>query len=227
MADNKGIEKYLGSSERLISIFKAASTFDPVAGSIVSLISDFIPNQRQVRLENFATEIAEDIKKFKDEVNDDYIKTNEFAFIFERCFKGALENYQTEKIQAFKSVLINTLRDNKLPQDQKELFLNLVDRLTILHIKLLSFLNDPYDYVDSRSIPRMHVQGSFKEFLPRVFPGTSVEHLRVIIHDLFGYGFTRDDQGIIDLMTMSGGFELISGRVTSLGREFLSFISLH
>jgi hypothetical protein len=227
MADNKDIEKSLGTVERLISIFKAASSFDPVAGAIVSLIADYIPNQRQVRLEKFAKEVAENFNKFKDEVNDDFIKTNEFAFIFERCFKGVVENYQTEKIQAFKAVLINTLRDNKLPQDQKELFLSLVDRLTILHIKLLAFLTDPYDYVDSRSIPRHHVQGSFKEFLPRVFPGTTVDHLRVIIHDLFGYGFTRDDQGIIDLMTMSRGFELISGRVTPSGREFLGFISLH
>jgi hypothetical protein len=228
MAESK-IEKYLrnsGTAEHIINIFKAAASLNPASGAIASLISDYIPNQRQLKLEDFTKSVADDLNRFKDEVNEDYIKTDEFAFIFEKCFKGAMENYQTEKIAAFKAVLINSLRKNQLTQNEKEFFLSLIDRLSLVHIRVLWFMAQPHEYLDSRGIPRTNVEGSFSQFFPRVMPDVSLDLIKLAFQDLNSYGFINTDKSIFGTMTASGGYDLLGHRVTKTGDAFIDFISL-
>ena len=127
-----------GSAEHIINIFKAVLATAPFTGGLSSLISDYIPSQRQLRLEEFAQNLANDIKNVKTEINEKYILTDEFAFIFEKCFKGAVENYQKEKIIAYKAILINSLTDYDVSQNEKEYYLNLVESLSLLHIQILT-----------------------------------------------------------------------------------------
>jgi hypothetical protein len=215
-----------GSVEHLISLLKAGSSFNPVAGAIVSLITDYIPNQRQIKLEDFTKKLASDLEQFKDEINDEYIKTEEFAFIFEKCFKGAIENYQHEKIQAFRAVLVNSLRSTHLNQNEKEFFLSMIDRFSVIHMRVLYFMANPHQYLDDRSIPRTNVQGSFSQFFPRVMPDVQLDHVKIVFQDLFTLGFTNTDKGIFGTMTASSGYDLLGDRLTPLGRSFIKYISL-
>ncbi len=139
--------KNAGITEHIINVLKATLSTVPFTGGLASLISDYIPSQRLLRLEEFTQNIADDLIRFKESINEKYILTDEFAFIFERCFKGAVENYQKEKILAFKAVLINSLIDFDLTQNEKEYYLNLVDNLSLLHIQILSFMAFPKDYL--------------------------------------------------------------------------------
>lgn len=218
--------KSIGAAEHVISVFKAAASFNPYTGALATLISDYIPNQRQIKLEEFAKSVAEDLSKFKGEVNDDYIKTDEFAFIFEKCFKGAMDNYQTEKINAFRAVLINSLRKKQLTQNEKEFFLSLIDRLSLIHIRVLWFMAQPHKYLDDRSIPNTNVEGSFNQFFPRVMPDVSLDFVKLVFQDLYGYGFINTDKSIIGTMTATGGYDLLANRVTKTGNSFIDFISL-
>ena len=59
------------------------------------------------RLEDFAERVAEDLGRLGDRVNEADLQTDEFAFIFERAFRGATENYQREKLEAFRGILVN------------------------------------------------------------------------------------------------------------------------
>jgi hypothetical protein len=223
------IEKYLrssGTAEHIINIFKAAATLNPISGALATLISDYIPSQRQIKLEDFAKSVASDLEKFKNEVNDDYLKTDEFAFIFEKCFKGAMDNYQTEKINAFKAVLINSLRKNQLTQNEKEFFLSLIDRLSLIHIRVLWFMAQPHKYLDDRGIPRTNVEGSFSQFFPRVMPDVSLDFVKLVFQDLYGYGFINSDKSVFGGMTATGGYDLLGHRVTKTGDSFIDFISL-
>jgi hypothetical protein len=218
--------KSTGTAENIINIFKAAASMNPYSGAIASLISDYIPNQKHLRLEEFAQKIAQDLESFKNEVNDDYIKTNEFAFIFEKCFKGAMENYQTEKVEAFRAVLINSLRNKSVSQNEKEFFLNLIDRLSLTHIRILWFMANPHQYLDDRKIPRTNVEGSFGHFFPRVMPDIALDHIKLAFQDLYNYGFINTDKSVFGTMTSSSGYDLIASRVTKSGSAFIDFISL-
>lgn len=221
----RGLQK-LGITEHIVNLFKAGASLDPVLGTIASLISDYLPKQREKKLVDFAVTIAEDLKRFKTRVNGEFITTDEFAFIFEKCFKGAVENYQTEKIQAFRAILVNSVTGSELSQNEKEFFLSLVDRLSVIHIRMLWFMAQPHQYLQARSIPTTNVQGSFSQFFPRVFPDASIEFIKLIIQDLYGYGFINTDKSIFGTMTATGGFDLLGNRVTKTGDEFINFITL-
>ena len=227
--DLKKIEDQLrkgGNAEHIINIFKAVLATTPFTGGISSLISDYIPSQRQLRLEEFAKNVANDLNKFKAEVNEKYILTNEYAFIFEKCFKGAVENYQQEKIMAFRAILINSLTEFEVAQNEKEYYLNLVDSLSNLHIRILTFMAMPNEFLKINNIEDSKIAGGFKDFFPVVIPGVTLDIIKLAFQDLYNYGFLTTDSKIFSMMTASKGWDLLGDRVTSTGRKFIEFITL-
>ena len=58
-----------------------------------------------------------------------YLSTDEFAFIFERSFRDAAENYQHERLDAFRGILVNAATRNDIKQEDKEYFLVLASIL--------------------------------------------------------------------------------------------------
>ncbi len=218
--------KKSGINEHIINVFKAAVATVPFAGGIATLMSDYIPSQRQKRLEEFAQNIANDLEIFKEEVNENYILTDEFSFIFEKCFKGGVENYQKEKIIAFKAILINSLIDFDTTQNEKEYYLNLVDNLSLLHIQILSFMAFPRDYVKFNGINESSINGGFSDFFPIVISDVSLDTIKIAFKDLYNYGFLNTDSGIFGTMTSSQGWSLLGDRVTKSGRKFIDFITI-
>ena len=71
-------------TEHVINILKATLSTVPFTGGLASLISDYIPSQRQIRLEEFAENIANDLWTLKDKINESYIKTDEVCIYFRK-----------------------------------------------------------------------------------------------------------------------------------------------
>ena len=85
------IERTLTGSpvaETVLNIFKAALSTAPFSGGLASLITDYIPSSRFRRLEEFAQRVADDLKAVAGQVDQAHLRTDEFAHIFERAFKG-------------------------------------------------------------------------------------------------------------------------------------------
>ena len=230
MSNIQKVEKHLKESkysEHIINVVKAVLANFPIGSGIASLMSDYIPSQREIRLMEFTENIAKDLSELQDEINENYLKSDEYAFIFEKCFKGAVENYQKEKIIAFRAILVNSLIDFELTQTEKEYYLNLVDNLSLLHIQVLSFLAFPKKYLELNGMDESIVSGGFSSFFPKVIPNANVEIIKLAFMDLNGYGFTNTDSGIFNTMTSSSGWSLLGDRVSKNGRNFIKFISLN
>ncbi len=88
----KNLPMTSGSIEAILNIFKATLATAPFCGGIASLISDYIPSARFQRLEGFAQQIADDLLELSDRVNESYIQTDDFAYLFEKSFRGVAEN---------------------------------------------------------------------------------------------------------------------------------------
>ena len=219
----------LGTKDLVINSLKAGLATAPFTGGLASLISDYIPNARQVRLEKFVEELAKDLCMVEDQVNQELIKTDEFAFLFEKAFKGAVENYQIEKIQAFKNIIVNSLTENFLDQEEKEYFLRMVDNLSVLHIRILHFMSEPRSYIEVNNIPPSSIQGrNFKSMLMVAIPNVDFSLIKLTFQDLYTSGLITTDQGIFDINTMSQGFALLGNgnRVSELGNKFIQFITI-
>lgn len=226
----KKAEKHLRDSkysEHIINGIKAILSNFPVGSGIASLMSDYIPSQRELRLMEFTETIAKDLSELQDDINENYLKSDEYAFIFEKCFKGAVENYQKEKILAFRAILVNSLTEFEITQTEKEYYLNLVDNLSLLHIQILSFLAYPNEYLELNGMDESIVSGGFSSFFPKVIPNANVEIIKLAFKDLHSYGFTNTDSSIFSTMTASSGWSLLGDRLSKNGRNFIQFISLN
>lgn len=222
------IERGVTSSpaEHILNIIKAGLSTAPFCGGIASLMTDYIPSGKQKRLEQFAKQLAEDLTNLKDQVKENSIHTDEFAFLFEKCFKGAAENYQEDKIQAFRAILLNTAIGIDYSEEEKEYFLNLVNSLSVLHIRILRFMANPISYVESHAISKDQIRGGFSDFLPIAIPGVALDVIKSVFGDLHQYGLITTDKSIFGTMTSAQGLHLLGNRVSELGRNFISFCTM-
>ncbi|MDX8352436.1 hypothetical protein [Cognatiyoonia sp. IB215182] len=217
------LESHKKPKEHLLNVIKAALSTAPFGGGIASLMTDYIPSMKERRLEEFVREIAADLKALQDRIDEDTIQTDEFAFVLERCFRGAAEHYQSEKLQAFRGILMNSAVGSEVEADEGEYYLNVVERLSALHLRILAFLSDPKSYLLSQQIPEERIRGGLSNFMPVAIPGVDLEAIRSAFGDLYQFGFLNTDKSMFNTMTTSQGLELLGDRLTEAGRRFVVF----
>lgn len=212
--------------EHLLNIFKAGAATIPFCGGIASLMSDYIPSARFKRLEAFTKQLIQDIERLESKLDNEYTKTDEFTFIFEQCFRGVAENYQKEKLEAFRGILLNSAIIKDASEDEKEYFINLANSLSALHIRILKFICRPLEYISENNIPREKIQGGFSDFMPIAIPGVELEVITSAFQDLYQYGLIKTDKSIFDAISSSQGLHLLGNRGSKLGIKFIEFCAL-
>lgn len=220
------LEKLATSSnttETILNIFKAVLASAPFCGGIASLITDYIPSARFQRLEKFAEQVAEDLLELSDRIDESYIKTDDFAFMFEKCFRGVAENPQKEKMNAFRGILINSAVRKDYSEEEKEYFLNLLNTLSVLHIRILRFMAYPREYLKDLDIPENRIIGGFSDFFPVAIPGVQLSVIESAFGDLHQYGLVTTDKTIFRTMTSGQGLHLLGNRISNLGQRFIQF----
>ncbi len=225
---SKVLEKIKGASlgtptEGILIVFKAILASTGIGSGLASLITDFIPNSRQRRLEEFAVHIAEDLAALQDRIKEEVLHTDDFAFMFEQCFRGVAENPHAVKIQAFRGILVNSAIGPQNPPEEREYFLNLAGALSVLHLRILKFSTFPNQYLAEEGIPEASIRGGFSQFFPVAIPGIPVDVLRAAFGDLYRYGLLNIDEKIFSGASAGQGLDLLDGRTSDLGKRFMKF----
>lgn len=212
-------------AEHILNALKAGLATAPFCGGIASLMTDYIPSAKQERLEQFAKRIAQDLEKWQQHVDENVLLTDDFAFMFEKCFRGVSENYQAEKLEAFRGMLVNSAIGFDASDEEREYFLNMVYSLSVLHLRILKFMAVPLEYLDEMGISPDQIRGGFSQFFPVAIPGVSIEVIKSAFGDLYQYGFIGTDKSIFNTMTSGQGLSLLGqgSRVTHLGSRFIRF----
>lgn len=222
------IERTLAGSpvaETVLNIFKAALSTAPFTGGLASLITDYIPSSRFRRLEEFAQRVAEDLKAVAGQVDEAHLRTDEFAHIFERSFKGAAEHYQREKLDAFRAILVNSAVRSDVAQEEKEHFLVLANNLSVLQLRILMFMAEPRRFLAGAGIDERRITGGFADMFRSVLPGMDLDLVKSAFGDLYQSGLTSTDKTIFGTMTSAQGLQLLGDRVTPLGHRFIRFLN--
>jgi hypothetical protein len=212
--------------EHILNIFKAILSAAPFTGALASLITDYIPTQRQKRVEEFTTQLAQDLDRLKTTVNSEYVLSDDFAFLFEKSFRAVAENPQKEKLDAFRAILLNSVLAKTMPEEEKEYFLSLAMSLTTLHLRVLRFLATPEQYLQAVGIGAQSVQGGFGTIFRTVFPNVQLDVAASAFGDLHQIGLINTDKGIFGTMTAGSGIPLVKGRMTKLGESFITFCTV-
>ena len=210
-------------AERRVGSLLESPSILPVAGTGEEY-HDYIPSSRFHRLEEFAQRVAEDLKSVADKVDQGYLRTDEFAYIFERSFKGAAEHYQREKLEAFRGILVNAAIRSDVAQEEKEHFLVLANNLSVVQLRILMFMTEPRRYLAECGIDERTVRGGFADMFRTVLPGVDPQLVQSAFGDLYQSGLISTDKTIFGTMTSAQGLQLLGNRVTPLGQRFIEFL---
>jgi hypothetical protein len=226
--------RHIASSEardHIVNIIKAGINAVPgVGGVISSLIDDYIPKVKEERLRKLLENLSKDAQTLGEklsQVQEGYVHTEEYAFLFERCFKNAMENYHEEKLRAYRAIMLNSLLPDAPDEDRKIFYLALAEALTPLHIRVLRVLGDPVSF-DMATGNRVGTGGglatSRMAIMRKLFPEYPEELLESIWNDLR----LRELIGVGDLRTTitDKGIHQMEGLLTTLGNQFIRFITL-
>lgn len=211
------------------SVMETAISAIPVLESpALHLFNLVVTPPLERRLNEWRNTVAERIQQLEGKLEsfkvEDLGRNPMFITAVMQATQIALRNHQKEKLEALQNAVVNSAREIDLEDDLQLLFLNLVDSLTLLHLKLLRFLDEPAKYVDAHTI-NTFVSGSVIHILHKAFPELAERSdlYLPVIQDLFNRGLLVHDKTGLSAVMM--GPSVLSSHTSSLGKKFLKYIS--
>lgn len=201
-----------------------------ILGSIVAEIFGLIvtPPLEKRRAE-WMNDIAEKLKELeaKQKIDFNELRENEqFIDVILQATTFALKTSDHKKRECFRNTILNTATGDSPNETKSQIFLNQLDRFTTWHIIILDFINSPRNwFIKKGTSPPSYVLGGTRHSLIiETFPElkNQEELLDIIWDDLKLAGYHKTGS----LKTMMTGDGVLSDQTTTLGKEFLDFITL-
>ena len=139
---------------------------------------------------------------------------------------AALRNHQKEKLDAFQNVVVNSARGVDIEENLQLLFLNMVDELTPLHLRVLKYFDDPRKWLDEHGIKFSIYMGGASTGLEVALPELVGKRdvYDTLVMDLYNRGVVNHDKTTLHTMTSEAG--ILESRTTDLGKKFLRYIQV-
>lgn len=196
---------------------KTALSVIPVGGALVTSVYDIVKgNCLSKRQEKWKETLEERLSKLECALED--IGNNElFTTALVKSTEIAMKTSREEKMAYLANAVINSL-DPDIDEEKLIVFLSLLDKYTISHIKIIYFFNNPkrFDGVSSSS----YMMGSPTTPLFQIYPELNNGLFKKIYDDLYTDGMVNTESLNVT-MTGSG---MVAKRTSQLGDEFLDFI---
>ena len=196
---------------------KTALSVIPVGGALVTSVYDTVKgNCLSKRQEKWKETLEERLSKLECALED--IGNNElFTTALVKSTEIAMKTSREEKMAYLANAVINSL-DPDIDEEKLIVFLSLLDKYTISHIKIIYFFNNPkrFDGVSSSS----YMMGSPTTPLFQIYPELNNGLFTKIYDDLYTDGMVNTESLNVT-MTGSG---MVAKRTSQLGDEFLDFI---
>lgn len=196
---------------------KTALSAIPVGGALITSVYDTVKsNCLSKRQEKWRTALEERLVKLEntlEEIGNDELFTTALVKATELAMRTAKE----EKMAYLANSVINSLNPD-LNEEKLIVFLDLLDRYTVSHIKILYFFFEPkrFDGIN----PKSYMMGSPSTPLFHVYPELNNELFKKIYGDLYNDGMVSLD----NLNTTMSGSGMVAKRTTAIADEFLKFI---
>lgn len=196
---------------------KTALSVIPVGGALVTSVYDTVKgNCLSKRQEKWKETLEDRLSKLETTLEE--IGNNElFTTALVKSTEIAMKTAREEKMAYLANAVVNSL-DPDIDEEKLIVFLSLLDKYTISHIKIIYFFNNPkrFDGISSSS----YMMGSPSTPLFQVYPELNNGLFKKIYDDLYTDGMVNTENLNVT-MTGSG---MVSKRTSQLGDEFLNFI---
>lgn len=181
------------------------------------LIAPPLERRRQVWMEA----VADGLRRLEQEkgIDIDKLGDNEtFIDTVMQASQVAMRNSHQEKRDALRNAVLNSALPHSVDESRQQMFLNLVDVLTVWHIRILKLLSNPLQWFQEhdRKPPEYPFSGSLSQMLTDAYPELTQQRdlYDQIAKDLYDRGLLNTT-GLHTMMTGSGVY---AERCTDLGR---------
>ena len=205
----------------------------PFAGPIICGIYDEVVTvSYQKRIEDWLKYLDERLEQLEHSfiglVDDvtliDKIRGNElFISCFLQTSQYVIRDHHEDKKVLFANALLKTIDPSDLAEDRILVFIELINRYTISHLRLLHFLDDPKARATEKGVDcKKYYMGGIEAVLKDVDPDLiSIDKFHyLILRDLFNNGLISIEN-FGGTMTASG---MLASRTTDLGKSFIRFV---
>lgn len=198
-------------------VAKTALSVIPVGGALVTAVYDAVKgNCLSKRQEEWKRALEERLSAVEETLEN--IGNNElFTTALIKGTELAMRTARGEKLSYLANAVVNTIGQD-LDEERLIVFLDLIDKYTVSHIKIINFFYDPtrFEGISSSS----YMTGSPTTPLFSVYPELNNDLFNKIYKDLYIDGMVNTEN-LNCTMTSSG---MVAKRTTKLGDQFLTFI---
>src|SRR5690606_26652153 len=124
----------------------------PVVGSPFEIIfSKYYPSPIDKRRDNLLQSVYEGLEKLKVQYQEltpeSLAKSDVFVTVLLNAISIAIKNHQKEKIEALRNAVLNAAIGIDIDENMQMILLRYVEALTPLHLKLLTLMENPREYM--------------------------------------------------------------------------------
>ncbi len=198
----------------------------PTIGGVLSDIANtFIKKRQNRRLNEFLVDLAKRLRQLEARVNSEFVRKEEFENLAEDIFSKAAETRQDEKLDAFKSIFLNTVISDRPSYNEAAEIADLVHRWQASHVILLKILADPLaaDHELGNVVgPGGGLITSISVILGKLLPNWNKDQIDRTWQDLYDAQIHRTP-GTTTMIT-DGGIHQLENRLTDFGRKVAKYI---
>lgn len=194
------------------------SAIPVVGGPAVELFQLLIQPPLEKRRTEWMAEVGEKLRELevKGLKLEDLQKNEEFVSAVMHASHVALRTHKAEKLNALRNAILNVAKGQAPEETVQHLFLNFIDSLTELHLRILKVFHVP------SPLPNLSM-GGLSDVLEHNIPDLRGrrELYDQLWKDLYSKGLVTTD----GLHSTMSGHGLAQKRTTGLGDDFLKFIA--
>lgn len=204
-------------AETALDVIALVTSIAPWIGSPVSLVlSGMSVNRKLGRIREVLKGVAEELKDFKSEASEAYVKTEEFEELLERTLRQAADERDEEKRRIYKNFLIGAIESPGEPYDEQIRFLRTIEEIQPDHIKVLRAMNQ-----EPPAEPTFYM-GAPASVLHNRLPDIPEDRLKDLVSQLNDLRITS--AGSLNTLMSGHGAENLRSFITPYGQRFLRFL---
>lgn len=200
-------------------IAKAIMQSNPLTGFFQTFYDEFASRQWQQRRNKWEEIFEEKLQNIKDEIDLTKIECiPNFAQILLCAGQGAMSDIEENKVILYVNTVINSIKHENIDDTKKHIFLNTLRDFTLLHIKILKYINCHQAITTCKQESLENINTCILDNLKSNY---NESLLKIILLDLINLNFINYDT-IVDANI---GTTYYPKSLSPLGREFLVFIN--
>lgn len=203
-----------------ITIAGAPLVLPPVGAALLSLANECFNSTAQTRQDKWNEEIVTKISELSEDFEEKFEMCSNFASILATAQRGALEDIEEDKVGLYANAVINAIKNEDIDNTKTHIFLNMLRDFTKLHIEVLQELAllDNGIHPNLRHGRDSYIKQRIREKNPQLIEDIGMFRLTAL--ELQQKGLC-----VVTVIDMADNSDYDNVITTSLGQEFLQFIS--